>query len=244
MVRNQEQERARRRLPAAGFVAALALGLLGLLGPAPAGAQTKLVGNTSGQPTRASAGYVNSEVTYVQAQVFTTGDGVAGYTLGSVSLDAFRDYPDTTLRVSLHAPDSSGRPGAEQVLLSGPSGVTVGLTNPFTAPAGTTLSADTTYFVVVRATGPLAILQSTESHDEDLDSALGWSIADLRYELTDATEWTHVRVDTSSKPLRIVVSGTVVGATRPGRPTGLAARDVHAEDHPPFVDRTGGPRVE
>ena len=119
------------------------------------GTGPKLVGNTLGETFRAEIGYLNSQITYVQAQAFTTGDGVAGYTLGSVSLDSDHNYPDTTLRVSLHAVDGSGRPGAEQVLLSGPSGVTVGLTNPFTAPADTTLSADTTYFVVVRATGPL-----------------------------------------------------------------------------------------
>ena len=207
-----------RRLPAAGFVAALALGLLGA---APAGAQTRLVGNTSGESSPASVGSIGSVVTYVQAQAFTTGDSVAGYTLGSVSLDGRSNYPRTTLRVSLHAPDSSGRPGAEQALLSGSSGVTAGLTNPFTAPANTTLSAATTYFVVVRATGPLAVLHSTVSHDEDVDSALGWSIADLRYELTDTTEWTDD--DARDRPLRIVVSGTVVEATRPDPPTDLTA---------------------
>ena len=144
-----------------------------------------------------------------------------------MSLGSDNNYPLTTLRVSLHAVDGSGNPGAEQVLLSGPSGVTAGLTNPFTAPADTTLSAGTTYFVVVRATGPLTTLHTTVSHDEDVDSALGWSIADLRYELSDTTEWTHEWThewtDPNERPLRIVVSGTVVGATRPGRPTGLTA---------------------
>ena len=138
-----------------------------------------------------------------------------------MSLDAIKDYPLTTLRVSLHVADSSGRPGAEQVLLSGPSGVSAGLANTFTAPVDTTLSAATTYFVVVRATGPRPALHTTVSHDEDLDSALGWSIADLRYQLSNTTEWAAAKP--FGRPLRIVVSGTVVGATPPGRPTELTA---------------------
>ena len=210
--------------------------------PTPGTTGPKLAGNASGQTSSVNVGYASEVVTYVQAQAFTTGGSVAGYTLGSVSLGSGFDYPRTTLRVSLHAPDSSGRPGAEQVLLAGPTGVTAGLPTTFTAPADTTLSADTTYFVVVRATGPLATVYATASHDEDLDSALGWRIADLRYQLLDTTEWAEA--DAMDRPLRIVVSGTVVGGTRPGRPTDLTAGTSTGGDNPAVVDRPGGLRVE
>ena len=60
--------------------------------------------------------------------------------------------------------------------LTSPSSLTANAANKFTAQAGTTLNANTTYHVVVISAGG-GSLSTTASNDEDSGGATGWSIA-------------------------------------------------------------------
>ena len=98
--------------------------------------------------------------------------------------------------------------------------------NIFTAPAGTTLSADTTYAVVVTAgttsstvgfgvTTTDLNLEVTTSNGENERSASRWSIFDA-FDIESGSSWS---ADTGGKALYIAVRGAPV----PDKPTGLSA---------------------
>ena len=166
-----------RGAPALVFLAALAVA-------APAVAQTTtLVSNI--EQTRASTS------TFQQAaQPFTTGDNVGGYSLTNVEIKLGRKLqqlisPNAILvRIApngtSNVPDLSN---ADNIItLITPALITTGTDNAFTAPAGTTLAANTIYHVVVTSADSTKIpqygLRRTTLTSEDTTSASGWSIAD------------------------------------------------------------------
>ena len=165
--------------------AVLALALAPLLIAAPEARAELLIGNL-GIGT-ASANYVSTlDANEDVAQAFTTGGNAGGYTLESVSLffdDSIGAGDIGDLEVTIRS-DASGDPGTTLWTLTNPASVPkADYPDPsaadaavFTAPDGTVLEADTTYFVVVGYDQFAGVLGLGE-HGEESGGADGWSIA-------------------------------------------------------------------
>ncbi len=198
--------RPRRALAAAAL---LALPLLAALAPA-ARAQT-LVSNTA--QTVSGGGSPNE-----RASSFTTGSNAYGYTLLAVDIGVGSNA-NRTLSVAIRE-NSSSRPGDLVARLTNPSSVTANALNIFAAPSGTTLAANTTYWLVfndgrrANVSAQNAGMQVTSSNQQN--GAVGWSIGD------------GSRVTGSGQPfaigsgnhIRFAIKGTPNG---PAAPTGLTA---------------------
>ena len=165
-----------------------------------------------------------------RSQRFTTGSNPGGYALDSLtfsanSASATTAIPYTNWSVSVYTVDAMGHPATEHAALTAPQDYIMGK-NVFTAPAGTTLSADTTYAVVVTAGTTISTegfgltttdldLEVTTSNGENERSASRWSIADA-FDYESSSSWS---ADTGGKALYIAVRGAPV----PDKPTGLSA---------------------
>ncbi len=150
-----------------------------------------LVGNT-GQ-TAALAPSIDKKIT----NAFTTGSNAAGYTLSSVGFDLRVATPLTTadktaLKAQLWS-DSSGDPGTKLADLTAPTDIMTGVVY-FAAPSNTTLTASTTYHVLIEGGGKPRIV-STESNNEDAGGAAGWSIADVYQFLNNMNVWADHEFD-------------------------------------------------
>ena len=147
-----------------------------------------------------AAGNANVTATQSQGQGFTTGSDSGGYTLGSVEL-AVSSFSGTAsdITVSIYS-ESSGNPGTLVHTLTTPASISTPVTT-FTAPSGTTLAANTTYYVVISTTGSGINLSRTNAAAEDTGGASGWSIADDRRFIGGGT-WV-----TTSSPIRMRVNG-------------------------------------
>ena len=136
------------------------------------------------------------------AQTFTTGAGEFGYAVESVELD-FGTVPRSGITsVSLWTV-ASGTPSTKLVDLSNPASFSIGR-NTFTAPTGTSLEKQTTYFVVITASG--GTLRTTSSNSEDSSGQSDWSIGNNALEEIPDFNITWRERDNS---LKIVVNGTV-----------------------------------
>ena len=136
------------------------------------------------------------------AQAFTTGAGEFGYAVESVELD-FGTVPRSGITsVSLWTV-ASGTPSTKLVDLSNPASFSIGR-NTFTAPTGTSLEKQTTYFVVITASG--GTLRTTSSNSEDSSGQSDWSIGNNALEEIPDFNITWRERDNS---LKIVVNGTV-----------------------------------
>ena len=206
---------------------AVLLGALFLLPAASASAQ--LVSNT-GQ-TAASGSWTLSRV---QAQAFTTGSNADGYTLQSIGVvmrttaNASNTATDFGRMKAELWSDNSGDAGTKLADLTKPAsfpGSSTPSTVTFTAPAGTTLAASTTYHVVFYASpasNSALRLHSTTSDDEDTGGAAGWSIANSGRQILGATSvsgtWT-----TRTPSLRIRVNGAAAASTTNANLSALTA---------------------
>ena len=134
---------AARRVPRAPIPVAFALAVLAVLAtvaPEPAAAQTvtTFISNT-GQTT-------NFASSFVQATEFTTGTGT--YTLSSVGIFIPFSSLVGTPAVKIYG-DTGGNPGTTLLAtMTNPGTFADNAVHTFTAPANTTLSASTTYWVV------------------------------------------------------------------------------------------------
>ena len=198
-------------------LALLALALAAVLlwsGPAQAQTPTVLVKNT-GQ-TASTITLAPDTTNPRDAQAFTTGSHVYGYTLSSIGISFDAIAAPTTagseLTVTLNEPGSDGNPGSLLCTLSDPATFTASMVNAFDAPTTGTqcprLDPDTTYFVVVeRANNNTDAIsyQTTLSNDEDSGGADGWSIghATYYYQSSDST-WGS----TPSQSMLIEVNGS------------------------------------
>ena len=153
-----------------------------------------------------AAGNANVTATQSQGQGFTTGSDSGGYTLGSVEL-AVSSFSGTAsdITVSIYS-ESSGDPGTLVHTLTTPASIATPVTT-FTAPSGTTLAANTTYYVVISTTGSGINLSRTNAAAEDTGGASGWSIADDRRFIGGGT-WV-----TTSSPIRMRVNGAAATTT-------------------------------
>ena len=164
-----------------------------------------------------------------RSQRFATGSNPGGYALDSVTLSAapanlspFVAHQNWS--VSVYTVDASGHPATEHAALTAPDTWSTGR-HVFTALTGTTLSADTTYAVVVTAgtthyanenlTFTDLDLEVTTSNSENERSASRWSIFDA-FDIESGSSWS---ADTDGKALYVAVRGAPV----PDKPTGLSA---------------------
>ena len=213
--------RAARR-PRSGIRPALAAALLAL--PLLAGltsgalAQTTLVSNT-GQT--ADQSYL-----FEFATKFTTGANAAGYALSEVDIGLGRsgvtDLTGRTTVVTIRA-GSGATPGALVATLVNPNSFTLDALNTFTAPAGTVLAANTTYFLVFNDGRGGSFSQNipvTGAIADGQTGLTGWSINNgSRFRQTTATWFT------STRSMRFALKGTPA----PAAPTGLTATPGNAE---------------
>ena len=116
------------------------------------------------------------------AQRFTTGPHNGGYTLTSVTIDtAAKIGAPAAFTATLNA--SGNIPGAALVTLSGSDPDTAGSHTFTCAGSGCNLAADTSYFIVMSASGSAGednhyLINTTQSRHETLvPSGNGWSIA-------------------------------------------------------------------
>ena len=139
-----------------------------------------LVGNQS----HGSVGDFADTTNRVYAQGFTTGTHAAGYTLRRIDLLTTPDRTDdqlATINAQLWSAATGGGPGSSLANLTVPAS-TGGAVMRLSAPANTSLAANTTYYVVVWTVGNFDLVITTQnSDDEDEGSQAGWSINDMSH---------------------------------------------------------------
>ena len=165
------------RLTIIGAILAAAL-LLG--SPAPSGAAEIVLVSNTGQHA-----YGGTPVgAYDHAQGFTTGKNTLGYVLASIELQVHTAPANGTLTVTVREADGDDPSDTVLYTLTNPSDLGTGL-RKFTAPANSSLSTETTYFVHMTfapsgsATQPQWDL--TDRTTEDSGAYDGWSIANVRH---------------------------------------------------------------
>ena len=167
------------------------------------------VGQTPGGSLRTSE--------WTQAQGFTTGTDASGYTLGSVDTvientditSAQRDTIRAELWSTATGGSNAGQPDSKLYDLTVPAHPIAAGTVKFAAPAGTTLTASTTYYAVFYTVGDFDMhLDQTGLINEDSGGGADWSISDGRRfvwddEPTSMSSWS----DAQPQTLRISVNG-------------------------------------
>ena len=197
------------------LLGALALfALLLTIQPSPAQAQTvtDLVSNTAET-------VISESSSSLAAQSFTTGANAGGYTLSEVRL-RFSSLGSASMKIR---EDNSGLPGSELATLTNPSSIVSGL-NTFTAPSGTTLAANTTYWVSVHegvSSDPASYANVASDNETGLT---GWTIGNGRkWRFDEGNSWGD---DTSnSLSLAIRGSATPAAVTVPLAPVGFSANE-------------------
>ena len=199
--------RRRRRVALAGAalgllvgLAAGLFGLLALLSPVAAQTATTLVSNAT------QSADDHSNASQDRAQAFTTS---AGATLSSVEIIS-EDTEGDDATVSLCTVDGSNHPTSSCTPLTAPSSFAAG-TLVFTAPANTTLAANTTYTLLITTPGDdLLVLDATTSTAEDAGGATDWSITNTHAAKNASDVWTN-----PNRALRITIKGTLSTNTAP-----------------------------
>ena len=150
-----------------------------------------------------------------QAQRFTTGDVLLGYTLASVRLHISHYDTGDTAQVSIRAKNASGNPGSSLHVLVNPSISADGMYT-FTAPTDAALDPETDYFVLVEA--PTGSFSVGDTSSDAEDAVAGWSIFDERHQRQDTLAWVE-----RANALRIAVDGT--GRSDDATLSGLVVND-------------------
>ena len=154
------------------------------------------------------------------SQGFTTGSNATGYTLSSIEalVGAANATQRETIRVELWSAATNGAPNSKVADLTVPATVSAGAV-AFTAPANTSLTANTTYHFVLYTDGSFDLeVGSTASDNEDSGGQTGWSIADSSHYLSADEPATTNTWQTNANSLRIRAKGTV---KPPAAPTNL-----------------------
>ena len=200
---------------AAACALAVGLALLSLAGEVAAQSNYELVGNI-----RQTIGATSFQLSNKDRAVsFTTGSTAA--TLSSIDVNFFQGAI-STVTVTLATGVSSTSAGTVVATMSRsslPSG-----NQRFTAPANTTLSANTTYFVVIEGNG--GRINHTTSNSEDSQGQTGWSVANTSFErlASQTGGWTEFGF-----PIPLIrINGQLDGSAVPAAPA------------PPTVSTTAG----
>ena len=154
------------------------------------------------------------------ALAFTTGSDPTTLT----EVDARLKTVPTTAGVQVSVWSTTGAnklPDSKLYTLTNPTLAADSL-NTFTAPAGSTLDASTTYAVVFENTAPANQyeLATTDSNNEDSGGTSGWSIADKGAHKGGTDAWA---VNSGAGKAQIAVRATVRVIPAPAAPSGLAA---------------------
>ena len=205
--------RGLRSLPAVLLLALAAL----LAAPAPAQADV-LVSNIG----QVRADTLGATSTQAIAQGFTTGSAAA--TLASIEFRMYAASGATGAPTVTVRRDSAT--GAEVAVLVGPTSIaTSTATYAFTAPAGTTLDASTTYFVVLAHDGAGSFEVSvTDSSTEDSGGTSGWSISNQSDHSVNGAPFSG-----AFGPLMIRVNGPITNNAATGAPTITGTAQVGQE---------------
>ena len=151
---------------------------------------------------------------------FTTGSAPEGYEMTAAKLDFFSGTSKLgNVFVELWSADGSA-PDELITALTKPDNLSSSGIKTFSAPADTTLAADTTYFIVARFNDVSGAphVQVTNSDAEDSASLTGWSIADSGYTYQTGS-WQADNVS-----VKVAVEGSTAPAiATPGAPTGVGA---------------------
>ena len=197
--------RARHGLvrPGRALTAAALVALSGALAlPATAQAEV-LVSNIDKQ----SSGVNSIEVGGALGQRFTTGPGSSPHSLTSIDVKFDRAPTSTeTLTATVRLADGDDNPGEVHATLEPTASIGRG-NNRFTVPMGTTLAAETKYFVVIETDGlggTNAALDRTSKTAED--GVPGWSIENRRRSEFSGG-WSFI----NGSPFQIRVNGTGTG---------------------------------
>ena len=167
------------------FVAGLALAA----GPALAQGNDALVSNARQTLTGTGS-------SFELAQSFTTGPNAGGYSISKIRIRLLASEPPDSSDGSFVTikTDVAGSPGTIVATLNNPASFRRSALNGFTAPAGTTLEPDTTYWIVINegSTSGLTVA-NTNSDGEDSRSLEGpgaWMIGDgSKWRRQGTTEW-------------------------------------------------------
>ena len=183
--------------------------------PLQAQSLTTLVSNTD----LTSAG--NSTV--FNAQSFETGTNTDGYTVSEVDIFYLDTSSGRSTTVKIRENNADDEPGDLVDTLTNPDTLTANSLNTFTASAGTTLAASTTYWISVNEGIPAATDRSSLGlvNEDDETGETGWSIGDTRlWKLSEGVSWII-----SGNSLMIAIRGTVAAADpeSPGAPLNLLA---------------------
>ena len=158
--------RSGRRAAAALLAAVTAFFVL------PLQAQAVVLVSNIGQPTNATNSPIGVSLDHVQG--FETGDNSSGYTLTSIEVKLVvigGNTSGTTPSATLHKTNAAD---AAVAALTGP-GTTTGGAVTFTAPANTTLNADSTYFILLQG-GTNVNVERTYSDSEDSGGQSDWTV--------------------------------------------------------------------
>ena len=138
---------------------------------------------------------------------FTTGPAWAGYNMTAARL-VFASGTATPEHLSVELWSASGsEPGSVIATLTTPANLTGGF-KTFSAPAGTTLDRNTTYFIRAHYSSQSNVprLRTTDSDSEDPSSISGWSVSDRSYTNQGGWNASSPRFPT----LKVDVSGSIV----------------------------------
>ena len=142
--------------------------------------------------------------TAILAQNFRTGANELGYTVSEVDIRLF-NVSDNNTSVNIRE-DDAGEPGNLVDTLTNPASLTPVSLNTFTAPAGTKLAANTTYWLTVGEgiTSNRAQVSANDGNDETGEP--GWTIGDGRLQRRLETDgWS-----TTTFSLLITIKGTTL----------------------------------
>ena len=166
------------RFPALALaVFAGVLALTAFAAPALAQSATTFISNTGQASTSDSA--------LVRATAFRTGNGT--YTLSSVAISVQVQTQRPSPAVKIYE-DDSGKPGDLLATMDNPGTLTNNAVNTFTDPESTTLSANTTYWLVTsnaaKTAGTGFRVGTIGNANLDSGTAAGWSIGNALFKIT------------------------------------------------------------
>ena len=230
-------------------LAVLALALAPLLSAAPEARAELLIGNLNiGSATDSGLGQLGASGKV--AQGFMTGTNASGYTLESIQpyfVTAISAGNIGNLTATLRS-DSSG-PGTILQTLTNPAMIpaagdppVAGNVATFTAPAGTTLAANTTYFWVLEVTADIGggKFWGTKEDGEESGGAAGWSIANASYADASGGGWVlsaqgashYIRVNGAAKAANNAATGapTISGTAEVGQTLTAATAAIRDTD--------------
>ena len=133
------------------------------------------------------------------AQSFTTGPNADGYSISKIRIRLLASEPPDSSASTFVAikRDVAGSPGTIVATLNNPATFRRSTLNGFTAPAGTTLEPDTTYWLVINEGRTSGLnVANTNSDGEDSGSLEGdgaWMIGDgSKWRRQGTTEWSDI----------------------------------------------------